>query len=230
MGRRQFDFELSVDETESTTSVVEHLYIASELRRLGVEWVSLAPRFVGHFEKGVDYIGDLDTFSAEFSRHAVVARAFGPYKLSLHSGSDKFSIYAIAAHLTTDGSAANPQALVHLKTAGTSYLEALRTVARVNAPLFQEILAFSRNRYEKDRETYHVSAQLAKVPSPETLSERELPDLLEQFDTRQVLHVTYGSVLGRFADSLEATLRQYEEDHYTLLQSHFARHLRPFVE
>jgi hypothetical protein len=230
MRDRPFDFELSVDETESTTSVAEHFYIASELRRLGVRWVSLAPRFVGRFEKGVDYIGDLDIFSAEFSRHAVVARELGPYKLSLHSGSDKLGIYPIAARLTAGGAGASQGALVHLKTAGTSYLEALRAVARVNAPLFLEILAFSRDCYEVDRATYHVSAQLAKVPSPGTLSESELPDLLDQFDTRQVLHVTYGSVLDRFGDQLNATLREHEEDHYAILQSHFARHLRPFVE
>ena len=59
----------------------------SELRRLGVEWVSLAPRYVGRFEKGVDYLGDLAAFEADFAGHAALARAFGPYKLSLHSGS-----------------------------------------------------------------------------------------------------------------------------------------------
>ncbi len=230
MGNRTFDLELSVDETETTTSVVEHFYIASELRRLEVRWVSLAPRFVGSFEKGVDYIGDLDRFSAEFARHAAVARELGPYKLSLHSGSDKFSIYGITARLTGDDSAADRGALVHLKTAGTSYLEALRTVARVDPRLFLEILALSRDRYETDRATYHVSAQLAKVSRPESLSAGELPGLLEHFDTRQVLHVTYGSVLNSFAGRLETTLHEHEEDHYTLLQSHFTRHLRPFIE
>jgi hypothetical protein len=105
IGERAFEFEVSVDETSSPTTVAEHVYIARELRRLGVRWVSLAPRFIGRFEKGVDYIGDLEVFSAEFARHAAVARVFGPYKLSLHSGSDKFSIYPIAARLT-DGSLA----------------------------------------------------------------------------------------------------------------------------
>jgi len=121
LGDKPFELEVSVDETETPTSVHEHFYVASELWRLGVAWVSLAPRFVGQFEKGVDYIGDLAAFEAELARHAAVARYFGGYKLSLHSGSDKFSVYPVVARHT--GGA------VHLKTAGTSYLEALRVMA-----------------------------------------------------------------------------------------------------
>jgi len=209
-----------VDETETPTSVHEHFYIAGELKRLGVRWVSLAPRFVGRFEKGVDYIGDLDHFEAELARHAAVARYFGGYKLSLHSGSDKFSIYPLAARHTGGR--------VHLKTAGTSYLEALRVIAQVEPGFFREMLAFARERYETDRATYHVSAQLDKVPAPETLADANLPGLLEQFDARQVLHVTFGSVLDRFGDQLKAALAAHEEAHYAALARHFEKHLTPF--
>ena len=215
-----FDLEVSVDETETPTSVHEHFYIAGELKRLGVRWVSLAPRFVGRFEKGVDYIGDLDHFEAELARHAAVARYFGGYKLSLHSGSDKFSIYPLAARHTGGR--------VHLKTAGTSYLEALRVIAQVEPGFFREMLAFARERYETDRATYHVSAQLDKVPAPETLADANLPGLLEQFDARQVLHVTFGSVLDRFGDQLKAALAAHEEAHYAALARHFEKHLTPF--
>jgi hypothetical protein len=215
-----FELEVSVDETATPTTPGEHLFIANELSRLGVRWVSLAPRFVGRFEKGVDYIGGIETFAAEFAQHAAVARALGPYKLSLHSGSDKFSIYPIAAELTGG--------LVHLKTAGTSYLEALRAIAKVSPPLFRAILGFSRERYESDRATYHVSAEVAKVPRADALSESDLPGLLDQFDARQVLHVTYGSVLDRFGERLQATLREHEEVYYRLLEGHFAKHLAAF--
>jgi hypothetical protein len=133
-----FELEVSVDETELPTSHAEHLYIASELKRLGVKWVSLAPRYIGRFEKGVDYIGDLAAFEADFAVHAAIARQMGPYKLSLHSGSDKFSIYPIAMRQT--------RGLVHLKTAGTSYLEALRTIAEVDASFFRSIYVFARER------------------------------------------------------------------------------------
>jgi hypothetical protein len=216
-----FELEVSVDETETPTSPEEHLYVASELKRLGVEWVSLAPRYVGRFEKGVDYIGDLDVFKAELAKHAAIARALGPYKLSIHSGSDKFSIYPLIADLT-DG-------LVHLKTAGTSYLEALRTIAQVDPSFFREILALARERYETDRATYHVSAELARVPPQEDIGDTDLPGLLDQFDARQVLHVTFGSVLDRFGDRLLATLAAHERVYAAMLETHFERHLSPFA-
>jgi hypothetical protein len=230
LGERPFDLEVSVDETSSPTTVAEHVYIAGELRRLGVRWVSLAPRFVGRFEKGVDYIGDLGGLSAEFARHAAVSRVFGPYKLSLHSGSDKFSVYPIAARLT-DGSAIGlAGSLVHVKTAGTSYLEALRATARVDPELFREILALARERYEIDRATYHVSADLAKVAGGDALTDGELPLLLEQFDARQVLHVTFGSVLDRFGRRLRETLERNEEIYAAVLEAHFRRHLAPLMD
>jgi len=220
-GGLKFELEVSVDETETPTSPGEHLYVASELKRLGVEWVSLAPRYVGRFEKGVDYIGDLDEFEAALTKHAAIARALGPYKLSIHSGSDKFSIYPIVVRLT--------RGLVHLKTAGTSYLEALRAVARMDAVLFREILALARARYEADRASYHVSAQLANVPGPDALEDEELPGLLEQPDARQMLHVTFGSVLDRLGDRLLAVLWEHEEIYHTSLETHFGRHLAAFA-
>jgi hypothetical protein len=216
-----FELEVSVDETETPTSPGEHFYVASELKRLGVKWVSLAPRYVGRFEKGVDYIGDLAVFEAELARHAAIARAFGPYKLSIHSGSDKFSIYPIIARLTGG--------LMHLKTAGTSYLEALRTVAQVAPALFREILALARERYETDRATYHVSAELGKVPTSGALGDADLPGLLDQFDARQVLHMTFGSVVDQFGQRLLATLEVHEEVYSNMLNTHFQRHLSPFV-
>jgi len=236
MGNQPFEFEMSVDETEAPTSVLEHLFIANELRRLGVHWVSLAPRFVGRFEKGVDYMGDpslgsgqaLAGFEATLIQHVAVARRMGPYKLSLHSGSDKFSIYPIFARHAGE--------LVHLKTAGTSYLEALRVIAEVAPGLFREILAFALERYPQDRATYHVSANPAQVPRPDELADRDLPSVLDDFHGRQVLHVTFGSVLTarkddgayRFRDRLLEVLRANEEAYYAALEAHFERHLAPF--
>ncbi len=230
MGDRPFELEISVDEADTPTSPEEHFYIASELRRLGVEWVSLAPRYVGRFEKGVDYIGDRRLFASHFERHVAIARTLGPYKLSLHSGSDKFSIYPIVAQLAGN--------LIHLKTAGTSYLEALRAVARVEPALFREILAFAIAHYEKDRASYHVSADMRRVPAPDTVPDAELPNVLDQFDARQALHVTFGSVLTAtdahgqpiFRDRLYQVLEGDEEAHYAALEAHLARHLRPFSD
>lgn len=216
-----FELEVSVDETETPTSLVEHVYIASELRRLGVRWVSLAPRYVGRFEKGIDYIGDLDALAEALAGHAAIARALGPYKLSLHSGSDKFSVYPLLA------SAA--RGAVHLKTAGVSYLEALRVVAGREPSLFREIAALARQRYPQDRASYHVSADLERVPEIAELADGDLSALLDDRDTRQVLHVTFGSVLAAYRDPLLAALRAYEAEHYAALARCFKRHLVPLA-
>lgn len=217
----KYDLEISVDETFTPTSAEEHFLVASELKRLGVRWNSLAPRFVGRFEKGVDYIGDLAQFEAEIMRHAAIARFFGGYRLSLHSGSDKFSIYAIAARHT--------RGLLHLKTAGTSYLEALRVIAQADPAMFRAILELAIERYEEDRASYHVSAALSKVAAPQTLPDPELAALLDQFDARQVFHVTFGAVMDRFGPALLDTLRVNENAYYDTLAKHFQKHLAPLM-
>jgi hypothetical protein len=183
----------------------------------------------------VDYIppagdcGDLSAFRADFAGHAAIARALGPYKLSLHSGSDKFSIYEIAARHT--------KGLIHVKTAGTSYLEALRAAALASPGLFRSIYVFARQQYEEDRASYHVSATVAGAPDPAGIADAGLPALLENFHARQILHVTFGSVLtaraadGRpvFADDLRAILLARPETYEDCLERHFVRHLRPFA-
>lgn len=230
-----YELEISVDETELPTSHAEHIYLAHTLKRLGVRWVSLAPRYVGRFEKGVDYLspqgvtGDVTAFEPDFALHAAIARRFGPYKLSLHSGSDKFSVYAAAARHT--------RGQIHLKTAGTSYLEALRTVATFDPAFFRDLYAFARERYGHDRASYHVSAEVARAPRPDELADADLPQLLENFDAREILHVTFGSVLTargddgqrRYHPRLMQLLRQQAEAYAANLERHFGRHLQPFL-
>lgn len=224
MNGRPFELEMSVDETETVTTLPEHIYIAHELQRLGVQWVSLAPRYVGDFEKGVDYIGNLAEFERSFAEHLAVAQRFGPYKLSLHSGSDKFSIYPVASRVAGE--------LVHLKTAGTSYLEALRAISLINPPLFREIAQFARERYPLDRASYHVSAELEKMPLIDRLPDDGLDTVLDDFHAREILHVTFGSVLHHpaFREPFFAALRQQEEVYYGMLEKHFGKHFAPFGE
>jgi len=222
MKNKPFEVEISVDETDTPTSPEEHFFIAGELQRLGVQWVSLAPRYVGRFEKGVDYIGNLTELECQIIRHAAVARHCGPYKLSIHSGSDKFSVYPIIARHTHN--------LVHLKTAGTSYLEALRTIAVVDPLLFRDILDFSFEHYEQDKVSYHVSANPALALRSAGLGDVELPRALDNFHNRQMLHVTFGSVLNApcFRARFFAVLRKHEETYYGMLEKHFDRHLEAF--
>jgi hypothetical protein len=216
-----FEVEVSVDETETPTTHTEHVYFASELRRLGVQWVSLAPRYVGRFEKGIDYIGDPEALRADLEGHAAIARALGPYKLSLHSGSDKFGVYPLIT-AATGGQ-------VHLKTAGTSYLEALRVLAACEPALFREMATLSAERYPADRATYHVSAEPSDWPELSTLPDEALPGLLEHSMRREILHVTFGSVLARYGAELKAALARHREAYAQGLERHFVRHLAPFA-
>ena len=212
-----FDFELSVDEASAATTVLEHLFLALECKRRGIKLVSLAPRFSGTMEKAVDFRGDLDVFRSELQAHMAIAQAFGPYKISLHSGSDKFSLYPILAK--------EARGLWHVKTAGTSYLVALEVLARAQPKLFREILHLAKNSFPEERKSYQLSAEAGMVPEPESLQDEKLPELFSDSNVRQVLHVTYGAVLRKMGDDLRAALLTYEEEYLSALEKHFRRHL-----
>jgi len=222
------EVEVSVDETDEVTTLAEHVFLATEMRRLGMTWVSFAPRYVGDFEKGVDYIGDRAVLHRSLQRHARIAQSIGPYKLSLHSGSDKFSIYEDAARAT--------DRLVHLKTSGTSYLVALDVASRRAPELFREIYAVSREAYRGTRASYQVSARLERTPAPEAVVDDELPGLVAAFDSRQMLHVGYGAVLSdegapgdsRIGEGLREVLAEAWEPYQAALATHIGRHLGPF--
>jgi len=212
-----FDYEVSVDETESPTSPLEHLFVARELDRLGVRVTSLAPRFVGAMEKGVDWRGDMDEFKRALRVHVAIAKRFGGYRLSLHSGSDKFSLYPVIAEST---------GIWHVKTAGTSYLVALAVAAKRNPDLFRRIVRLSLDRFAEDRATYHLSADPSRIPPLDTVADPDLPELVSAHDSRQVLHVGFGSVLNSpLGDELKRFLVEYEEDYSEALATHLGRHL-----
>ncbi len=229
---RDYEIELSIDETDEPTTLAEHYIIADQCLSRGVKLVSLAPRFIGTLEKGVDYIGDVDAFERSMRDHAAIADLLGPYKLSLHSGSDKLSIYSALAGATGGR--------FHVKTAGTSYLEALRVAAIHDAPLFRKVCEFARERYDADKATYHVHATLQSVPPPTALNDLELEQTyLERWEGvepgrgftapgRQILHCTFGSVLTN--PSLGAGLREclsaHRNTYNDVLAAHFERHLR----
>jgi hypothetical protein len=229
---RGFEIELSVDETEQPTTLAEHFIIAKQIRDAGVELISVAPRYIGDFEKGVDYKGDVAALEKSLADHAAIAEMLGPYKLSLHSGSDKLSMYPALARAT--------RGRYHVKTAGTSYLEALRVVARHDEPLFRRIVNFARSRYDTDKATYHVSATLASAPpATEVGSIRDLErHYLELWDEvpagkgftapgRQILHCTFGSVLTHpeFGRAVRGVLERHPDTYAEVLADHFGRHL-----
>lgn len=228
---RPYEIEVSVDETEQPTTLAEHYIIADQLIRNQVKLVSLAPRFVGHMEKGVDYIGDLEALAASMADHNAVTEMLGPYKLSLHSGSDKISMYTPFAKAT--------QGRFHVKTAGTSYLEALRVAALKNPALFADIVTLSRAHYEKDKATYHVHATLADAPEAGEVDakalERHYLECWEDVPTgmgftapgRQILHCCFGTVLTHpvMGKALMDTLRAHPDTYTEVLCLHFGKHL-----
>ena len=226
------EIELSVDETDQPTTLAEHYLIADRCLSDGMALVSLAPRFIGDFEKGVDYKGNVAALEESLRHHAAIAEALGPYKLSLHSGSDKLSIYPSLARAT--------KGRFHVKTAGTSYLEALRVVSIHDPSLFRTIVDFARSRYDVDKATYHVSATLSDAPPAAAVADAtELERLyLERWSDvpagrgftapgRQILHCTFGSVLTD--PTLGPLVKQVVGENvgtYTeVLAGHFGRHL-----
>jgi len=219
------DFEVSIDETPFATSPENHFFFILQLTHRGVRIDSLAPRFTGEFQKGVDYRGDIDTFRRHFYQHVLIAQDYGNYKLSIHSGSDKFSVFPHMGELA--------EGRIHLKTAGTSWLEAMRLVALVNPSLYREMHQYALSKFEEASRLYHVTTDLHRIPRLEDLSDQDLPSLLDQEDSRQLLHITYGFLLNRkgpdgknlFRESLYHTLTKYEEDYWSLLERHFEKHL-----
>lgn len=226
------EIELSVDETPQPTTLAEHYIIADQCVRSGMKLVSLAPRFIGDFEKGVDYKGNLAAFDKSLADHAAIARVLGPYKLSLHSGSDKLSIYPSLARLT--------KGMFHVKTAGTSYLEALRVVARKDTAFFRKLVDFARTRYDTDKATYHVSATLNDAPPASDIKDTAKLEgaYLGRWEDnksgaglsdpgRQIMHCTFGSTLThpelgkQLRDCLAANQSTYDE----VLAFHFGKHL-----
>lgn len=228
---RDFEIELSVDETDQPTTLAEHYIIAEQCLKGGMRLVSLAPRFIGELEKGVDYRGSLSALEESLRDHAAIAEMLGPYKLSLHSGSDKLSMYTCLARAT--------QGRFHVKTAGTSYLEALRVVAIEDESLFRQLVQFARSRYDIDKATYHVSATTAAVPAPETLSGEQLEQVyLERWIDvpkgkgftalgRQILHCTFGSTLTdpELGPAVRSVLEAHPQTYREVLADHFGRHL-----
>ncbi|MBQ3792451.1 MAG: tagaturonate epimerase family protein, partial [Clostridia bacterium] len=184
--RDRVDFELSIDETATPTSPLQHYFVARELTDRGVGLVTVAPRFCGEFQKGIDYIGDLKQFEAEMKVHAAIARHFG-YKLSIHSGSDKFSTFEIIGKYT--------QGNFHVKTAGTNWLEAMRAVAAADPKLYREVHKYALTRFEDATKYYHVTTDLSKIPDIDKMTDEELPSLFTMNDARQLIHITYGFIL-----------------------------------
>lgn len=222
------DYEISIDETSTPTLPAQHFFVASELRRRGVHVATIAPRFCGEFQKGIDYVGDIGQFESELRLHAAIARHFG-YKLSVHSGSDKFSIFPCVGRET--------ERTFHLKTAGTNWLEAMKLVAIKAPALYRRIHEFALKDFPKAAQYYHVTTDLTSIPDLSSLSDAELPELFRQNDARQLIHITYGAILNArdpngnfsFRDDLYYLWRAHADAYSDLLYEHIGAHLKALL-
>ena len=215
----EFDLEISIDETTAPTLPEHHLFIVRELLRREVEFISLAPRFVGEFQKAIDYIGDVAEFERQFAVHAAIADTYGGYRISVHSGSDKFSIFPVVGRLTNGR--------FHLKTAGTSWLEAVAVIAENDPGLYRRIHRCAVENFREMLKLYHITADISRVPDPAALEDNELPALLVMPEARQLLHITYGPILrGELRSEFFAAMHRFEKAYNDRLARHFEKHLR----
>ncbi|MCR2823172.1 tagaturonate epimerase family protein [Lederbergia panacisoli] len=221
---RDFDFEISIDETETVTSPMAHFFVANELTSKGVKVTSLAPRFCGEFQKGIDYIGNIEQFERELSEHALIAEYFG-YKLSIHSGSDKFKVFPIIAKYT--------KGVVHVKTAGTNWLEAVRVIAKTNPDLYRRLHTFALENLDEALRYYHITPDMGTITPLDSIADENLADYMNNDAARQVLHVTYGLILtaedengaSLFKDEFFKTLDEHEDEYKKALIFHIGKHL-----
>ena len=175
-GAGNFITEVSMDETDTRQAPLDLLVILAALADEGIPLQTIAPKFSGRFNKGVDYAGDVAKFSAEFRNDlAVVARAIAQYglpanlKLSVHTGSDKFSIYGAIGQALKDTGAG-----VHLKTAGTTWLEELIGLAEAGGDGLAAVKEIYRSAFhQKDAlcapYATVIDIDFAKLPDPDTV-------------------------------------------------------------
>ncbi|MDR1956646.1 MAG: tagaturonate epimerase family protein [Treponema sp.] len=223
-GGYEADFEISIDETATPTTPLQHFFVAQELIDAGVSFATLAPRFCGSFQKGIDYIGDVPQFEAEIKVHAVIARHFG-YKLSIHSGSDKFKVFPSIGRET--------RGVFHVKTAGTNWLEAMRVVALVDPALYRQVHRYALSVFTEAAAYYHVTPDLGRIPDVDTLKDEEVPALFEHPDARQLIHITYGLILNHknpdgsytFKDRLYRLWSRHEGIYTEALVRHIGKHV-----
>ncbi len=220
----EVDFEISIDETLSATTLDAHFIIANEFNDRDVKMLNMAPRFCGEFQKGIDYRGDIAQFTEEFKIHFAISKHFG-YKISVHSGSDKFSIFPIVGELSGGK--------YHLKTAGTNWLEAMRVIAITSPQLFRDMYKHALKRLPDAKQFYHIFTEPDMVPGIDDLKDDEITKLMDIEESRQAVHVTYGYLLTDkddngsylFRNQFFDTLNEHEEEYYKALAGHIGHHI-----
>ncbi|MBP2071509.1 MULTISPECIES: tagaturonate epimerase family protein [Thermoanaerobacterium] len=210
-----FDMEISIDEGGKVTTLEDHLYVAEYLHRNGIDFFSIAPKFPGEFEKAVDYIGDLDEFLLELKKHYQLSRMIGGYKISLHSGSDKFSIYRIFSDITEKN--------FHIKTSGTSWLQAINLIYDYDKEFYRELYKIALENLEESKKSYKV---LIKKEDFGKEPELNNPKFILKPEIKQLFHISFGVLLDLKRKEIVDFLNKYEEEHYKMVSKNIDNHLK----
>lgn len=215
-----FDYEISIDEMPVPTSAEDHIYIANELLNRDIAFTSLAPKFVDGFSRGIDYSGDKKLFADVLKMHVDIADYFESYKLSIHTGSDKFSIYDKIGKLTG--------MKFHLKTSGTSWLEALKVLADKDPTLFRAIHTRCVDNFSAIKDAYGLKIDLKDIPDIKSLYDEDLPGLFDDDNVRQLLHSSYANVLKDHSlkPMLYSAIHENEVFYHKRLKKYFDKHMR----
>jgi len=244
-GKDNFITEVSMDETDDAQTPIDLFFILGELQHLGVEVQTIAPKFTGLFAKGVDYIGDVSRFAREFEQDIAVVRytihELGlpeSLKLSVHSGSDKFSIYPAIKFVMQKFNTG-----IHVKTAGTTWLEEVIGLAKAGGTgleIAKQVYAKSLERYDELTGPYLsvLNIQQNKLPAIKEVNSWNSAQYVNALthdqkcktydpNFRQLIHVGY-KIAVEMGDTFTSVLSEYrqiiaEQVRYNLLE----RHLKP---
>jgi len=224
-GTDNFVAEVSMDEVENPQTPVELFFILLMIKHYGIPAQTIAPKFTGRFNKGVDYVGDAGQFRKEFEQDLLVidyaVKTFNlpdNLKLSVHSGSDKFTIYPIMGELIRKHDKG-----IHVKTAGTTWLEEVIGLAMSGGEALQMAKTIYSRAYERQDELCGPYATVIDIdpeqlPSPEEVNSwngekfantlRNIPGHPDyQPGFRQLIHVGY-KVASEMGDDFREMLRK----------------------
>jgi hypothetical protein len=227
-GAGNFVPEVSMDEVEEAQSPVEMFFILSALAQHGVPAQTIAPKFTGRFNKGVDYVGDINQFAKEFEEDLLVIdfsiKEFGlpeNLKLSVHSGSDKFAIYPVMGNLIKKYNKG-----IHVKTAGTTWLEEVIGLALAGGDALNLAKSIYTKGYARMDELCGpyatvIDIKMEELPPPDDVQNwngqkfanalrhvKGHPDYNPSF--RQLIHVGY-KIAAEFGTGYTDMLKKYAD-------------------
>jgi hypothetical protein len=214
-----FDFEPTFDEKDIDTKPEDHFYLASEMINDDIVFTTIAPKFPGIFEKGIDYIGNINDFILQLKAHKAIIKSLGNYRISLHSADDKFKIFKPFKKIMGDK--------FHIKTSGTTWMESLRTIAQTNTDLFKLILDLTVSKAEENSKAYYIKLDYKKIN--DLLKSKIFEDLIDIKESRQLLHVSYGTIIKKYRNIITEVLLLNEDRYFKNIENNYKKHFEAIL-